>query len=291
MKPMIRRRPMNRNGNPFIMTLFISALFVLSAFSGLAPSLCAREAIEGLPQPAVLAAQQASEHAGEGAAEDSPAEAAESLKEIRESLRLLRKRQADMGADMTNLADEVRKLRGELEEMRIKDSQTRPEDPAARMKKAETPAGEGKPPAKDAKRDATQAAAPVAAQEGKPDLKELYRAAFNDFKTGNYDGGRRKFQAFLKQYPDASLASGAQFWIGESYYMEGNFEKAILEYDKVLLNHPRGEMVPHALLKQGLSFLKIGDKTAARIVLEKLSGDYPDTHQANIAKSTLATLK
>jgi tol-pal system protein YbgF len=224
---------------------------------------------------------------------------AEALKEIRENLRLLRGRQADIGADMTNLSDQVRKLRGELEQTSnperlksdLKDIQARLEDLAARMRKIENLVGTGKSPVKEGKRDATQAAAPDTAQEGKPDLKESYLEAFNDYKSRKYDGARRKFQAFLKQFPHASLASGAQFWIGECYYMEGNFEKAILEYDKVPLNYPKGEMVPHSLLKQGLSFLKIGDKTGARILLEKLSSDYPDTDQANIAKSTLATLK
>jgi len=286
--------------------LLLSAIFILLIVLCLAPALRAQQAVGDTQPPAALAAQETPAHTEEGAVEeksttDEPdnTDPAEALKEIRENLRLLRGRQADMGADMTTLADQVRKLRGELEEMRNleqiksdrKDSQARMEDHTTRMKKVENLTGTGKSPAQEGKRDTTQAAAPDTAQAGKPDLKEMYLEAFNDFKTGNYDGVRRKFQAFLKQFPNASLASGAQFWIGESYYMEGNVEKAILEYDKVLLNYPKGEMVPHALLKQGLSFLKIGDKTAARILLEKLSADYPDTHQANIAKSTLAALK
>jgi tol-pal system protein YbgF len=285
--------------------LLLSAIFILIVLC-MAPALRAQQAIGDTPRPAALAAQETPAHTEPGAVEeksttDEPdnTDPAEALKEIRENLRLLRGRQADMGADMTNLADQVRKLRGELEEMRNpeqiksdrKDSQARLEDPATRMKKVENLTGNGKSPAKEGKRDATQTTPPPAAQEGKSDLKELYLAAFNDYKSRKYDGARRKFQAFLKQFPQASLASGAQFWIGECYYMEGNFEKAILEYDKVLLNYPKGEMVPHALLKQGLSFLKIGDKTGAKILLEKLSSDYPNTDQANIAKSTLATLK
>lgn len=227
---------------------------------------------------------------------------AEALKETRESLRLLQERQADIGADMTTLADQIRKLRGDLEEMsgnpeRLRsdrqDIQTRLDDLAARMRVIENLVGVGeiKSPGKGAKADRAQAEIPKTTKEGKPDLKESYFDAFNDYKSGNYDEARGKFQAFLKQFPNASLASGAQFWIGECYYVQGNIEKAILEYDKVIKNYPKGDMVPHALLKQGLSFLKLGDKTGARIILEKLSADYPDTHQANIARSTLATLK
>lgn len=227
---------------------------------------------------------------------------AEALKETRESLRLLQERQADIGADMTTLADQIRKLRGDLEEIsgnpeRLKgdrqEIQTRLNDLSARLRVIENlvGAGEIKSSAKDPKADQAQAKALETQKEGKPDLKESYYEAFKDYKSGKYDEAREKFQAFLKQFPDASLSSGAQFWIGECYYMEGNIEKAILEYEMVIKNYPKGEMVPHALWKQGLSFLKIGDKTSARILLEKLSTDYPDTHQAQLARSTLATLK
>ncbi|MFH1079453.1 MAG: tol-pal system protein YbgF [Pseudomonadota bacterium] len=287
--------------------LLLSAIFILLFVLCLVPALRAQEAIGNMPRPEALAPEETPTHVEAGAGgekstidEPNDTDPAEELRAIRESLQLLRERQADMGADMTNLADQVRKLRGELEEVgnpeRLKsdrqDIQTSMEDLAARIRKIENLSGTGKSMAKDVKRDATtQAAVPDTTQEGKPDLKEPYLEAFGDFKNGHYDKARRKFQAFLKQFPNASLASGAQFWIGECYYLEGNFAKAILEYDKALLNYPKGEMVPLALLKQGLSFLKIGDKTGARIVLEKLSVDYPDTHQAQLAKSTLANLK
>ncbi len=301
-----------------IKKLLLSAIFMLLFVLCLVPALRAQEAIGDMPRPAALAAEETPAHieAGAGGKEsttDEPdnTDPAEALKEIRESLRLLRERQADMGVDMTNFADQIRKLRGELEEIsnpeRFKserqDIQARLEDLAVRMRKIELRPpiphkrenpnlwGFGKSPAKDGKQEATQAAAPDTPQEGKPDLKEPYLEAFDDYKNGRYEEARGKFQAFLKQFPDASLASGAQFWIGECYYMEGNIEKAILEYDKVIMNYPKGEMVPHALLKQGLSFLKIGDKTGAMMTLEKLSDDYPDTLQAQLARATLTTLK
>lgn len=227
---------------------------------------------------------------------------AEALREIREGLRSMQERQADIGADLTTLADQIRSLRGDLEALsgdpeRLKrdrlEIQGRIDDLAARMRVIENLVGAGdtKSPVKDAKAEPAPAGAPETQKAGKPDLKDAYFDAFNDYKSGKFDEARGKFQAFLKDFPNASLASGAQFWIGECYYVQGNIEKAILEYDKVIKNYPKGDMVPHALLKQGLSFLKLGDKTGARILLEKLLADHPGTHQANIAGSALATLK
>jgi tol-pal system protein YbgF len=258
--------------------LILAAIFILFLVLCMAPPMQAQEAVTDMQNQA------------------------EALKETRESLRLLQERQADIGADMTTLADQIRKLRGDLEEIsgnpeRLKgdrqEIQTRLNDLAARLRVIENlvGAGEIKSSAKDPKADQAQARTPETQKEGKPDLKESYFDAFNDYKSGKYDEARGKFQAFLKQFPNASLASGAQFWIGECYFVEGNIEKAILEYDKVIKNYPKGDMVPHALLKQGLSFLKLDDKTGARILLEKLLADYPGTHQANIAKAMLTTLK
>ena len=98
---------------------------------------------------------------------------------------------------------------------------------------------------------------------------------------------RADFQNFLKQYPDTEYSDNAQFWIGECYYFEKNYEKAILEYDKVAKNYPDGDRVPYALLKQGLSFLNLGDKTGARLLLQQVIKDYPNTNQAKIARAKL----
>jgi tol-pal system protein YbgF len=306
----MERIPNGRHNKEFreedVKKLLLSVIFILLLVLWLVPALRAQQAIVDVQRPAAIAAEETPAHTEAGAVgekgmtdEPNNTDPAEALKEIRENLRLLRGRQADMGADMTNLADQIRKLRGEMETIsnpeRLKsdrqDIQARQEELTARMRKIENLVETCKSPLKDGKRDTIQAAAPDTAREGKSDMKEPYLEAFDDFRSGRYDEARRKFQAFLKQFPDASLASGAQFWIGECYYMEGNIEKAILEYDKVLLKYPKGEMVPHALLKQGLSFLKIGDKTGARIMLEKLLADYPGTHQAQLARTTLTTLK
>ncbi|MDP2970605.1 MAG: outer membrane protein assembly factor BamD, partial [Deltaproteobacteria bacterium] len=81
----------------------------------------------------------------------------------------------------------------------------------------------------------------------------LYKDAYETFQKGDLDGGRRKFEAFLKQYPNMELSDNAQFWIGETYFLKKDFEKAILEYEKVIVKYPEGDKVSSALLKQGLA--------------------------------------
>ena len=57
---------------------------------------------------------------------------------------------------------------------------------------------------------------------------DLYKDAYETFQKGDYEGARKKFEAFLKQYPNTELSGNAQFWIGETYYQKKDFEKAIL---------------------------------------------------------------
>jgi tol-pal system protein YbgF len=119
----------------------------------------------------------------------------------------------------------------------------------------------------------------------------LYKDAYETFQKGDLDGGRRKFEAFLKQYPNMELSDNAQFWIGETYFLKKDFEKAILEYEKVVVKYPEGDKVSSALLKQGLAFLELGDKTHARNLLKRVIDRFPQTEQAEIAKKKLETIK
>ena len=125
----------------------------------------------------------------------------------------------------------------------------------------------------------------------KQDKENMYAAAYQTFKDGHYDKSRTEFKNFLATYPDTEYAGNAQFWIGECYFFEKNYEQAILEYEKVVKNYPKGNKVPYALLKQGLSFLKLNDKTSAKLILQQVIKDFPNTNQARIARSKLQEIK
>jgi len=120
---------------------------------------------------------------------------------------------------------------------------------------------------------------------------EIYRSAKQAFDQGDSDAARRGFQEFIKRYPNSQNADNAQFWIGEIYYREKWYEKAILEYQNVIEKYPQGNKVPAALLKQGLAFSNIGDKTNAKLILEELNRKYPKSNEAKVAVETLKTLK
>jgi len=59
----------------------------------------------------------------------------------------------------------------------------------------------------------------------------------------------------------------------------------------VTKNFPDGNKVPYALLKQGLSFLKLGDKASAKLLLQQVIKDFPNTSQARIARAKLLEIR
>ena len=121
--------------------------------------------------------------------------------------------------------------------------------------------------------------------------QDMYALAKQAYDNGSLEVARQGFDALIKAYPDAPQADNAQFWIGETYYREKWYEKAILEYHKVIKNYPNGNKVPAALLKQGFAFSQLNDATNARLVLSELVKKYPDASEAAIAKKKLDRLR
>ncbi len=118
----------------------------------------------------------------------------------------------------------------------------------------------------------------------------LYQEAKQAFDAGSFEAARKGFEKLITTFPQSQHADNAQYWIGETYYQEKWYEKAILEYQKVIENYPSGNKTPAALLKQGMSFFNIGETNNARLVFKELVAKHPTTSEAGIAKQKLETL-
>ena len=143
--------------------------------------------------------------------------------------------------------------------------------------------------AAQAKKPVTPAASAVVAAKPASD-QALYSEAKKAFDEGNVQAARKGFEQLIADYPQSPHADNAQFWIGETYYRDKWYEKAILEYQKVIEKYPSGNKTPAALLKQGLSFLNIGETNNARLVFKELVAKHPSTNEASMAKQKLESL-
>jgi tol-pal system protein YbgF len=221
-------------------------------------------------------------------------------KNFSETTKDLRKNQADFGADFGSVRDNLQTIRGQVEEMQKEFSgigkgqniKNRLDDITFRIGYIENFLGIAKKDAPNgAKPEGTSGAAAEGAVEQKNDVEAAYNACYKLFKDGQYARAREEFLKFLKQYPKTAYSDNAQFWIGETYYVEEKYERAIVEYEKVVKDHPSGDKVPYALLKQGMAFQKLGDKASAKIVYQQIIKKYPQTNQARVAKAKLSELK
>ena len=122
-------------------------------------------------------------------------------------------------------------------------------------------------------------------------MGDLYKDAYETFYKGDLEAARRKFEAFLKQYPNTELSDNAQYWIGETYYLKKDYERAILEYEKAIVKYPEGDKIPAAIFKQALAFSELGDKTNARNLFKRVIEKYPRSDQAEMAKKKLEAIK
>ena len=122
-------------------------------------------------------------------------------------------------------------------------------------------------------------------------MEALYKNAKQTYERKDFAAAREKFKAFLAVYPKGELSDNAQFWIGECYYSEKEYEKAIIAYDDVLKKFLKGDKVPSALLKQALCWQELGDKTFAQSLLKRVIREHPRTQQAKIAKEKLKGIR
>ena len=94
----------------------------------------------------------------------------------------------------------------------------------------------------------------------------------------------------MTQFPDSELADNAQYWIGETYYDQADYEKALEEFRKVQANYPTGDKVPAALLKAGFSLQALGFKQDACEAYRALVDRFPGSEEARLAMTRLTDL-
>ena len=221
-----------------------------------------------------------------------------------------RSSQAELRALMNDLRDEMVQLRGEQEkgqyyakksiagltESEAKQAAYREKLEKSHQRVVKIEQYLGLEPSENlAATDADHGAVDDKGIKDKPEVQEtpedLYARAKQLFDRGEYEDSRELFRSLLKQYPTSKMAGNAQFWLGEIYYHEKWYEKAILEYQKVIENFPKGNKTPGALLKQGFAFLSLDDKANAKLILKELIRKFPGSNEADVAKNKLKTLK
>lgn len=130
-----------------------------------------------------------------------------------------------------------------------------------------------------------QAAAPQASGS----TQEQYDKAYALLKGGNYEGAEKAFSAFITAHPSDALAGNAQYWLGESFYVRGDHQKAAETFAEGYLKYPKSAKAPDNLLKLGLSLDALGKKKEACASYDRLEKEFKSAANADAAKRKAAS--
>jgi tol-pal system protein YbgF len=117
-----------------------------------------------------------------------------------------------------------------------------------------------------------------------------YDSAFNALKGAEYPKAIANFRAFLTAYPSSPLASNAQYWLGEAFYVTREYDSAIQAFRKVATDWPDSRKAPDALVKVGFTQAAQGKNAEARATLEDVTRRFPGSEAAQLATDRLKRL-
>ena len=118
--------------------------------------------------------------------------------------------------------------------------------------------------------------------------EELYQVGENDLAKRRYEEARKNFRRIVERHPNSAYASRARFLIGEAFYRESEFDKAVKEFETFLAFYPRHQIADLVQYRLAMSYYDQikpieQDQTLASRALDqfkKLVKDYPESRYA-----------
>jgi len=115
---------------------------------------------------------------------------------------------------------------------------------------------------------------------------QKYNEAFQLYKDRNYLEAIQKFNKLISEDSNHKLSDNCQYWIGECYYDMGNFEQAIVSFEKVF-SFTDSNKDDDAQLKLGICYHRLDRSDQAKEEFQRLITYYPDSEFVSIARSYL----
>lgn len=148
-----------------------------------------------------------------------------------------------------------------------------------------TESGEEEPEA-----ESEEDASPPPVVAAGPSVTDIYNQARIDYTQGRYALAISGFQDVLESDPRGDLADNAHYWIGESYYAQRQYERAIDSFDTVVRDYPDSNKRSDAYLKKAMSLENMDRRSEAMLMYELVIEQFPRTQHERIARSRLEEL-
>jgi tol-pal system protein YbgF len=104
----------------------------------------------------------------------------------------------------------------------------------------------------------------------------LYEHSNESLLRRQFGEAEQGFRGFLDKYPDHNLAGSAQYWLGETYYTQGDYRQAAQNFLAGYKDYPKSRRAPDSLLKLGMSLNKLGQSQQACASFGAVGGQFPN---------------
>lgn len=121
------------------------------------------------------------------------------------------------------------------------------------------------------------------------DFSSSYEQALSKFYARQHAESIAIFEKLMQRFPNHSLASNCQYWIGENYFAARNYSNAIDAFQRVL-SFERSLKKDDALMMMGRAYMELGMPQDAREAFNRLLQEYPQSEFVEDAEKALRNL-
>lgn len=177
-------------------------------------------------------------------------------------------------APAPDLAQQVQNLEARVQQLesRLAEPESRQGAPAAPKERAL--------PAPSATSSPKPAASAAASEKSYTEGMRLYHAK-------KYGEARNQLYQYLKSQPRGPKVPEARYYLADSFYQEGKYQEAAVEFNKLRLQSPKSILAPAGLLRQALCYKNQQQMSTYRSTLQKLVKAYPNSPEAKEAQKML----
>ncbi|MDO6440518.1 MULTISPECIES: tol-pal system protein YbgF [unclassified Marinobacter] len=106
-----------------------------------------------------------------------------------------------------------------------------------------------------------------------------------------YDEAISRLYEFIDKYPEGDLTVNAYYWLGEVYLVKPQLEQARQAFSIVATRYADHRKAPDAVYKLGVTLDRLDQKAEARLQMEQVISDYPESDAAGLARKFLGSDK
>jgi tetratricopeptide (TPR) repeat protein len=111
-----------------------------------------------------------------------------------------------------------------------------------------------------------------------------YLTGLSCLKIGDYAGARRAFEVLVRDFRKSAFIDEAKVGIGDSWYLKGDWAKAVDRYEDFLRTRYSSKLKPGVYYRLYLCNVKRGKQENARQYQDKLKSEFPSSLEAVMHK-------